>query len=133
MGSRERQPLLLLPDSSSHISNLSSDAIEEFLEHKPIGLRWWPKLVVWESRLLWLLSWASIIVSIFIYMPCFVILTFTGHLGSVELAGASIATAGIQGLAYGIVVCIFIMLNPILGFTNVMIPKYQTPFKQSSL
>ncbi|XP_061342784.1 protein DETOXIFICATION 41-like [Gastrolobium bilobum] len=98
MGSEEYQPLL----SHSNISNLSSDAIEEFLEHSPIELRWWPKLVQWESRLLWLLSGASITVSSFNYMLSFVTLMFTGHLGSLELAGASVASVGIQGLAYGI-------------------------------
>ncbi|GMP51908.1 hypothetical protein CsSME_00017953 [Camellia sinensis var. sinensis] len=56
----------------------------------------------WESRLLWLLSGSSIIVSIFNYMLSFVSLMFTGHLGALELAGASIASVGIQGLAYGI-------------------------------
>ncbi|KAK7320441.1 hypothetical protein VNO77_29912 [Canavalia gladiata] len=102
MGSMEQQPLLLRLDSHSQIRNLSSEAVEEFLEHRPIELRWWAKLVAWESRLLWLLSGASIIVSIFNYMLSFVTLMFTGHLGSLELAGASVASVGIQGLAYGI-------------------------------
>ncbi|RZB67231.1 Protein DETOXIFICATION 41 isoform B [Glycine soja] len=102
MSSLEHQPLLPRLDSHSHIQNLSSDAIEEFLEHRPIALRWWSKLIVWESRLLWLLSGASIVVSIFNYMLSFVTLMFTGHLGSLELAGASVASVGIQGLAYGI-------------------------------
>ncbi|XP_027368566.1 protein DETOXIFICATION 41-like [Abrus precatorius] len=102
MGSVEHRPLLLGLDSHSHNQNLSSDDIEEFLEHRPIGLRWWAKLVAWESRLLWLLSGASIVVSIFNYMLSFVTLMFTGHLGSLELAGASVASVGIQGLAYGI-------------------------------
>ncbi|KAI8009317.1 Protein DETOXIFICATION 41 [Camellia lanceoleosa] len=35
-------------------------------------------------------------------MLCFVTQMFTGHLGALELAGASIASVGIQGLAYGI-------------------------------
>ncbi|KAJ1394775.1 Multi antimicrobial extrusion protein [Sesbania bispinosa] len=96
------QPLLLRLDSHSHIPDLSPDTIEEFLEHRPIELRWWPQLVAWESRLLWLLSGASIVVSIFNYMLSFVTMMFTGHLGSLELAGASIASVGIQGLAYGI-------------------------------
>ncbi|KAK7304950.1 hypothetical protein VNO77_42846 [Canavalia gladiata] len=96
------QPLLLRLDSHSHIPNLSSDTIEELLEQRPIELRWWPQLVAWESRLLWLLSGASIVVSIFNYMLSFVTLMFTGHLGPLELAGASIASVGIQGLAYGI-------------------------------
>ncbi|KAK7841384.1 protein detoxification 41 [Quercus suber] len=102
MGSAEYQPLLLGLDSHSRIPDLSSIAIEEFLEHRPVAVRWWPRLVCWESRLLWLLSGASIVVSIFNYMLSFVTLMFTGHLGSLELAGASIASVGIQGLAYGI-------------------------------
>ena len=104
MGSAEYQPLLLGLDSHSRIPDLSSIAIEEFLEHRPVAVRWWPRLVCWESRLLWLLSGASIVVSIFNYMLSFVTLMFTGHLGSLELAGASIASVGIQGLAYGIMV-----------------------------
>ncbi|KAH9791432.1 protein DETOXIFICATION 41 [Citrus sinensis] len=96
------RPLLLGLDSHSRVPDLSSAVIEEFLEHRPVALRWWPRLLGWESRLLWLLSWASIVVSIFNYMLSFVTLMFTGHLGALELAGASIASVGIQGLAYGI-------------------------------
>ncbi|GAV59994.1 MatE domain-containing protein [Cephalotus follicularis] len=102
MGSAEYQPLLLGLDSHSRIPDLSSVAVEEFLEHRPVAFRWWPRLVGWESRLLWLLSGSSIVVSLFNYMLSFVTLMFTGHLGSLELAGASIASVGIQGLAYGI-------------------------------
>ncbi|KAK8607141.1 hypothetical protein V6N13_052886 [Hibiscus sabdariffa] len=98
----EYQPLLLGLESHSQIPDLSSAAVEEFLQHRPVALRWWPRLVAWESRLLWLLSGASIVVSIFNYMLSFVTLMFTGHLGALELAGASIASVGIQGLAYGI-------------------------------
>ncbi|XP_038997976.1 protein DETOXIFICATION 41-like [Hibiscus syriacus] len=98
----EYQPLLLGLESHSHIPDISSAAIEEFLQHRPVALRWWQRLVVWESRLLWLLSGSSIVVSIFNYMLSFVTLMFTGHLGALELAGASIASVGIQGLAYGI-------------------------------
>ncbi|ESW13448.1 hypothetical protein PHAVU_008G197000 [Phaseolus vulgaris] len=98
----EHQPLLVRLDSNTQIQNLSSEAIEEFLGDRPIALKWWSKLVLWESRLLWLLSGSSIVVSIFNYMLSFVTLMFTGHLGSLELAGASLASVGIQGLAYGI-------------------------------
>ncbi|CAJ1964952.1 unnamed protein product [Sphenostylis stenocarpa] len=97
------QPLLVGLHSHSNIPDLSSDTIEEFLKQRPIELRWWPQLIAWESRLIWLLSWASIVVSIFNYMLSFVTLMFTGHLGSVELAGASIAIVGVQGLAYGVI------------------------------
>ena len=41
-------------------------------------------------------------------MLSFVTLMFTGHLGALELAGASIASVGIQGLAYGIMVLFFL-------------------------
>ena len=88
----------------------SSDAIEEFLENRAVGgveLRWWPSLVWWETRLLWILSWAAIVVSVFNYMLSFATLMFTGHLGALELAGASIANVGIQGLSYGIMVRFF--------------------------
>ncbi|GMG98878.1 hypothetical protein Nepgr_000718 [Nepenthes gracilis] len=98
----EYQPLLLGLDSHSRIPDLSSEVIEDFLAHRPVAVRWWPRLIAWESRLLWLLSGASIAVSIFNYMLSFVTLMFTGHLGALELAGASIASVGIQGLAYGI-------------------------------
>ncbi|PPD80845.1 hypothetical protein GOBAR_DD22219 [Gossypium barbadense] len=97
MGSEEQRPLL-------RISELSSDAIEEVFESGDGGggVGWWVRLVAWESRILWLLSGASIIVSVFNYMLTFVTLMFTGHLNALELAGASIASVGIQGLAYGI-------------------------------
>jgi MATE family multidrug resistance protein len=104
MASEEQQPLLSGFESHVPISELKSGVIEEYFEHKPVAVRWWPRLVAWESRLLWVLSGSSIVVSVFNYMLSFVTLTFAGHLGSVELAGASIASVGIQGLAYGIMV-----------------------------
>ncbi|KAI4308148.1 hypothetical protein L6164_031252 [Bauhinia variegata] len=96
------QPLLQGLDSHPRVSDLSSDAIEEFLKHRPVQLQWWPRLIAWESRLLWLLSGSSIVVSIFSFMLSFATSMFTGHLGSLELAGASIACVGILGLSYGI-------------------------------
>ncbi|PSS03114.1 Protein DETOXIFICATION like [Actinidia chinensis var. chinensis] len=96
------QPFL---DGQAHeaiSSSLSSDEVEEILACKPVPVRRYLRLVGWESRLLWLLSGASIVVSICNYMLSFVSLTFSGQLGAVELAGASIAMVGAQGLAYGI-------------------------------
>lgn len=104
MGSEESQPLIRRFESQTRIGDLSSDAIEEFLERRAGGIRWWPRLFAWESRTLWLLSGASIVVSVFNYMLTFVTLMFAGHLGSLKLAGASIASVGIQGLAYGIMI-----------------------------
>ncbi|KAF8043544.1 hypothetical protein BT93_A1762 [Corymbia citriodora subsp. variegata] len=97
----EQQPLLLRLDHNGLISDLSSATIKELLEHS-VPLRWWARLVAWESRVLWLLSGSSIVVSVFNYMLSFVSLMFAGHLGAEELAGASIATVCLQGLAYGI-------------------------------
>ena len=83
----------------------SSAAVEEFLEQKGMAFKWLPRLVAWESGLLWSLLTSSIIISIANYMLSFVTLMFCGHLSPLELAGASIACVGIQGLAYGIMVC----------------------------
>lgn len=109
MSTGEQQPLLVW---RNNLYDLPSDAIEEVLEKREaVGVGWWARLVVWESRLLWVLSGASIIVSVFNYLLSFVTLMFTGHLGALELAGASIASVGIQGLAYGIMVCFFFFNN----------------------
>lgn len=97
----------LLPSilhSTVKLSDMSSGEIEEFLGHKNVFFKVYLKLFAWESRLLWLLSGAVITVLIFNYMLGFVTLVFVGHLGSLELAGASIASVGIQGLAYGVMV-----------------------------
>lgn len=100
------EPLLRRLQSDSQISERSSPEIEEFLRLRgsTVTPRWWLRLAVWESKLLWTLSGASIVVSVLNYMLSFVTVMFTGHLGSLQLAGASIATVGIQGLAYGIMV-----------------------------
>ncbi|PON56427.1 Multi antimicrobial extrusion protein [Parasponia andersonii] len=92
----------VIPHHDTRISDLSSGQMEEVLEKRPLPLRWWFRLAAWESRLLWLLSGAAILVSEFNYMLTFVTLMFCGHLNALELAGASIASVGIQGLAYGI-------------------------------
>ncbi|XP_073060787.1 protein DETOXIFICATION 41 isoform X2 [Primulina eburnea] len=99
MAVEEYQPLMLGLDSHAQIPDLSTGEIEEFLEHGPVAIRWYPRLVAWESRLLWFLSGASITVLLFNYMLSFVTLMFTGHLGALELAGASVASVGIQGMA----------------------------------
>ncbi|CAN4094268.1 unnamed protein product [Withania somnifera] len=100
-----QQPLLpSILHSTAKLSDMSSDEIEEFLEQMNVSFKGYLKLFAWESRLLWLLSGAVIIVLIFNYMLGFVTLMFVGHLGSLEVAGASIASVGIQGLAYGLMV-----------------------------
>ncbi|XP_043702003.1 protein DETOXIFICATION 41-like [Telopea speciosissima] len=96
------QPLLQGINDQARLSDLSSEAVEELLAQEPVSVGQWLRLVGWESKLLWYLSGASIAVSIFNFMLSLVTQMFTGHLGALELAGASIANVGIQGLAYGI-------------------------------
>ncbi|CAN8267935.1 unnamed protein product [Cochlearia groenlandica] len=101
------EPLLSRLHSDSQIWDRSSRDMEELLRRNGPTVvtprwRWWLKLGFWESKLLWTLSGSSIVVSVLNYMLTFVTIMFTGHLGSLQLAGASIATVGIQGLAYGI-------------------------------
>ncbi|KAH7836602.1 hypothetical protein Vadar_003346 [Vaccinium darrowii] len=99
MAAEEYHPLLpgILQEES-----LASAEVEVILTQKPVAASRYIKLFGWESKLLWILSWASIVVSICNYMLSFVTLTFSGHLGALDLAGASIAMVGAQGLAYGI-------------------------------
>lgn len=119
MGSEEEQPLLHGIDSpTTRISDLSSTVIEEFLEQpRRVAFRCWARLVAWESRVLWILSGSSIAVSVFNYMLSFVTLIFCGQMSALELAGASIASVGIQGLAYGIMVRNYVpMCNLMFSF-----------------
>ncbi|KAF7815681.1 protein DETOXIFICATION 41-like [Senna tora] len=85
--------------------DLTADGMEELLGKGDVGgFGGWLKMVGWESRVLWQLSGASIVVSLFTYMLSFATLMFAGHLGTVQFAGASISCVGIQGLAYGIMI-----------------------------
>ncbi|KAK3001251.1 hypothetical protein RJ639_022056 [Escallonia herrerae] len=107
----ENEPLFRRTDTDA----LSSGAVQEVLEQAPLAGQWYLRLVGWESRLLWSLSGSSIVVSVFNYMRSFVTLMFTGHLGALELAGASLATVGIQGLAYGIILGMATAVQTVCG------------------
>lgn len=121
MASIENQPLIVWEDFSN---SLSSETVEEILERShQISIRGWLKLIAWESRVLWYLSGATIIVSTLCFMLTTVTLMFAGHLGSLPLAGASIACIGIQGLAFGIMVCYILtsfLFNNILSYFLVL-------------
>nr|CAD1828125.1 unnamed protein product [Ananas comosus var. bracteatus] len=67
-----------------------------------VGWRAVAPVAAWESRNLWRLSWASIVIQILNFTLSLVTQMFVGHLGALALAGASITNVGIQGLAYGI-------------------------------
>lgn len=95
-----RQALLLDIDEASRDS-------EEVLQWEPVSCRVIWRLFKWESKNLWRLSWASILIQLVNFMLSLVSQMFVGHLGALELAGASITNIGIQGLAYGIMVNAF--------------------------
>ncbi|GMP99127.1 hypothetical protein CsSME_00046734 [Camellia sinensis var. sinensis] len=97
-----QQQLLPPGGGGAQVSGLSSSEVEDILARKPVPFKWYFRLLGWESKLLWLLSGATIAVSVCNYMLSFVTLTFSGQLGALQLAGASIAMVGTQGLAYGI-------------------------------
>ena len=98
----------------------SSGASEELLrrEHVPWGILL--RLAQWEAGNLWRISWASILITVFSFMLSLVSQMFVGHLGELELAGASITNIGIQGLAYGIMVCncTYFLHSPVLTFSQ---------------
>ncbi|KAJ0963212.1 hypothetical protein J5N97_028334 [Dioscorea zingiberensis] len=94
-GARQQQPLLLDIDESSRAS-------EELLSWEPVPWNTRLSLACWESKNLWKLSWAAIVITLFNFMLSLITQMFVGHLGSLPLAGASVANVGIQGLAYGI-------------------------------
>lgn len=100
MGESASEPLVHLRS----IINQPSDVIEEILAMDRVGWGLLARTAVWESKALWGLSGASITVSIFNFMLSLSTQMFVGHLGALELAGASVANMGIQGLAYGIMV-----------------------------
>uniref|UniRef100_A0A0D6R944 Protein DETOXIFICATION n=1 Tax=Araucaria cunninghamii TaxID=56994 RepID=A0A0D6R944_ARACU len=105
------QPYTSLNDvSTKELENLKriqkaeedSDTIESLMSQDSIQWSRVAKAALMESKKLWILSGPSIIVMIFNYMLSVISQMFAGHLGELELAGASIANVGIQGLAYGI-------------------------------
>ncbi|TVU05395.1 hypothetical protein EJB05_48555, partial [Eragrostis curvula] len=82
----------------------SSGAFEELLRRESVPVGMLVRLAAWEAGNLWRISWASILITLFSFMLSLVSQMFVGHLGELELAGASITNIGIQGLAYGIMI-----------------------------
>lgn len=94
--SSARSPLLDVDESSG--------ASEELLRREPVPRSVLSRLAAWEAGNLWRISWASILITLLSFTLSLVTQMFVGHLGELELAGASITNIGIQGLAYGIMV-----------------------------
>uniref|UniRef100_A0A0C9RWW2 Protein DETOXIFICATION n=1 Tax=Wollemia nobilis TaxID=56998 RepID=A0A0C9RWW2_9CONI len=95
------EPLIQNKEDDSK-SEEESIFMEQLLSQERIPWSGIVRAALMESKKLWILSWAAVIVSIFNFMLSAISQMFAGHLGELELAGASIANVGIQGLAYGI-------------------------------
>lgn len=95
--SNVRAPLLDVDDHRS-------SAAEELLRREPVPWDVLSQLAAWEAGNLWRISWASVLITLSSFTLSLVTQMFVGHLGELELAGASITNIGIQGLAYGIMV-----------------------------
>ncbi|XP_028796153.1 protein DETOXIFICATION 41-like [Neltuma alba] len=107
---QESQPLLF-PNNRVYddawISHYTSAEVEDLLgngEKQLVTVKWWSRVVAWEAKLIWLLSWPAAIYGVFNYMLTFITLIFVGHLGDSQFAGASLACLGLQGLSYGLMV-----------------------------
>ncbi|CAN6470781.1 unnamed protein product [Victoria cruziana] len=98
-----QEPLRLsFPGFQPDGSHGEAEDMELLLSRKRLQCRQLGAAAVAESRILWRLSAPAIIIMIFNFMLSFVSQMFAGHLGEDQLAGASIASVGLQGLAYGI-------------------------------
>lgn len=91
------EPLLVDVDERSR-------EVEELFAYGKVQCRELTRVGCWESKNLWRLSWASIIVQVFNFTLSLVTQMFVGHLGATALAGVSVANVGVQGLAFGIMV-----------------------------
>ncbi|KAK1304461.1 Protein TRANSPARENT TESTA 12 [Acorus calamus] len=112
---RSDEPLLPgVPLGVLDINETSREA-EETLRSGPVTVRVFWQMAWWESKNLWRLSWASIVISVFNFLLCLATQMFVGHLGALELAGASIANVGIQGLSYGIMLGMATAVQTVCG------------------
>ncbi|VAI20925.1 unnamed protein product [Triticum turgidum subsp. durum] len=92
-----------------------SAASEELLRREPVPFDVLSRLALWEAGNLWRISWASILITLFSFTLSLVTQMFVGHLGELELAGASITNIGIQGLAYGIMLGMSTAVQTVCG------------------
>ncbi|EMS57758.1 Ureide permease 5 [Triticum urartu] len=92
-----------------------SAASEELLRREPVPFNVLSRLALWEAGNLWRISWASILITLFSFTLSLVTQMFVGHLGELELAGASITNIGIQGLAYGIMLGMSTAVQTVCG------------------
>jgi hypothetical protein len=114
MGSSENnihQPLLQtnpqsLSSQSSATKDQSSGELESILSDTtlPFLQRLWPATWI-ELKLLFHLAAPAVIVYMINYLMSMSTQIFSGHLGNLELAAASLGNTGIQVFAYGLMVC----------------------------
>lgn len=110
------QPLLQ-PQLSPSTTESSNGELESVLSdvETPLFLRV-RKATIIESKLLFNLAAPAVIVYMINYLMSMSTQIFSGHLGNLELAAASLGNTGIQVFAYGLMVTTkqypFILLQP---------------------
>jgi len=88
--------------SSGHVDDMNRlEVILSNADNQP-----WIKMmraaVFLESKLLWSLALPAVVVYVVNYIMSMATQIFSGHLGNLELAAASLGNAGIQAFAYGL-------------------------------
>ncbi|KAF7140285.1 hypothetical protein RHSIM_Rhsim06G0162300 [Rhododendron simsii] len=97
------QPPTLLSDQSSDDHKEVSDELETVLSNTdlPFCQRVRPAICI-ELKLLWQLAAPAVFVYMVNYVMSMSTRIFSGHLGNLELAAASLGNSGIQSFAYGL-------------------------------
>lgn len=102
METGEVEEHLLAPASSGHVDDINRlELILLNADNQP-----WSKMMrdalFLESKLLWGLALPAVVVYVVNYIMSMATQIFSGHLGNLELAAASLGNAGIQSFAYGL-------------------------------
>lgn len=110
MGSSQNQPLLQPISSSQSFTNKhdnsSSTELERILSDTERSFLQRLKPALWiETKLLFALAAPAVVVYMINYVMSMSTQIFSGHLGNLELAAASLGNNGIQMFAYGLMVC----------------------------
>ena len=96
---------VILPSSFGKGHHESSGELEAILSNTNVSFvdRLWPALKI-ELRLLFFLAAPAVIVYMINYLMSMSTQIFSGHLGNLELAAASLGNNGVQIFAYGLMV-----------------------------
>lgn len=103
-GNAIRQPLLQSQTSDTKSESISSELEDVLSDGNSSLLERWGKATCIESKLLFHLAAPAVIVYMINYLMSMSTQIFSGHLGNLELAAASLGNTGIQIFAYGLMV-----------------------------